>query len=149
MSDEPPASPLSLATLSLLLPLLVAFGLTPSQQARLLGLSVSALRRAHSRRLPASLSWAQQDRLRLSAEIVAALFTLYSDQTASKWFHRPNRRPPFHGQPPLSFILDGGQPALLATHRLLTGDLSGQFSASPEARAQANTLPQSDFDLGE
>jgi hypothetical protein len=127
----------------------MAFGLTPPQQARLLGLNVSALRRAHRGHLPASLSLEQQDRLRLSTEIVAALLTLYSDQSAAKWFHRPNERPPFHGREPLSFILDGGKPALLATHRLLTGDLSGQFSATPEARVLANRLPQPDINLND
>lgn len=145
--SQPPASPLSLATLSLVLRLLVAFNLTPPQQAQVLGLSVSALRRAQRGSLPASLSWVQQDRLRLMAEIVAALLTLYSDQSAAQWFHRPNRRAPFLGQPPLSFILDGGQAALVATHRLLTSDLSGQFSATPEARALANRLPQPDIDV--
>ena len=128
------------------LQLLAVFGLTQQQQAQLLGLRVPALERA-LRGIPIPLSREQHDRLHLRAQIVIALLTLYDDQTAVGWFDRPNQRPPFEGQTPLAFILDGGISALRATSHVLLGDLGGQFSATPRARALARTLPQPDFEL--
>ncbi|MDK2014006.1 hypothetical protein ORQ94_16745 [Deinococcus sp. 43] len=89
----------------------------------------------------------QQDRLRLLSAILSALLTLYSPRTVGGWLARPNNREPFHGQQPLDVLLTGGLPALRATWHLLAGDLSGQFSSTPESRQQASQLPQPPIDL--
>lgn len=56
---------------------------------------------------------------------------------------------PFDGRPPLTVLLAGGLPALLATHRLLTGDLSGQFGSTLESHRRAAALPQPPIELDE
>ncbi|PTA66944.1 antitoxin Xre-like helix-turn-helix domain-containing protein [Deinococcus arcticus] len=149
MAHTAGSSALPIATLSLVLELLTAVGLTQPQQAQLLGLERHTLRRALQAPLPLNLSPEQLTRLRLSVEIATALRTLYADHSAGGWFGRPNGRAPFEGQTPLAYVLDGGTPALLDTHRLLLSDLTGQFSASAEARALAASLPQPEIDLDE
>ncbi|MFC4637778.1 DUF2384 domain-containing protein [Deinococcus hohokamensis] len=144
-----PLSTQSRRQLETVIRLLTLWGLSHAQQAQVLGLTVRGLRRVLRGPPSPPLSWEQNDRLRLTADILAALLTLYSPDSVNGWFTRPNGRDPFHGQRPLTFVLEGGFPALLATHRLLSGDLSGQFSATPEARALARQLPQLPIELDE
>ncbi|MFC4637720.1 DUF2384 domain-containing protein [Deinococcus hohokamensis] len=142
-------SPISDHAIVLVSRALTNLGLTLSHQAQVLGLSPRVLQLALGGTVSVQLSSAQAQRLRLVSEIVLALGILYSEDSAVGWLGRPNGRQPFDGQTPLHFILGGGLPALVATHRLLAGDLSGQFSATPEARALAGRLPQPEIELDE
>lgn len=126
--------------------LLTRWGLPHAQQARLLGFTNRALRRAQREPVP-ELALEQQDRLRLLSAILSALLVLYSPRTVGGWLSRSNNREPFHGRQPLDALLTGGLPALRATWQLLSGDLSGQFGATPASRQQASQLPQPPIDL--
>lgn len=126
--------------------LLSRWGLPRAQQAHLLGFTGRGLRRAQREAAP-TLSLDQQDRLRLLSAILSALLTLYSPRTVGGWLSHPNNREPFHGRQPLDALLTGGLPALRATWQLLSGDLSGQFGATPASRRQAAQLPQPPIDL--
>lgn len=143
-----PLGPQGQRQLAAVLRVLTRWGVTHEQQAQLLGVSERALRRAQRETPPATLSREGQARLRLVAGILAALLTLYGRDPGG-WLTRPNDRHPFDGRPPLTVLLAGGLPALLATHRLLTGDLSGQFSSTLESRRRAAALPQPPIELDE
>lgn len=143
----PPSIPTATArSLLAVTRLLTQWGLPHAQQAHLLSFTNRALRRAQREAAP-DLSPEQQDRLRLLSAILSALLVLYSPRTVGGWLSRPNNREPFHGQPPLDVLLAGGVPALRDTWQLLSGDLSGQFSSTPESRQQASQLPQPPIDL--
>ena len=129
--------------------MLEAWELTRAQQGSLLTLSARTVQRAaHGQTLP-RLTPDQLTRMSLITGIYAALHTLYRDGSADGWMTRVNRRPPFAGRAPLSVVLAGGIPMLLAVRRLLEADLGGMFSASEEARRQARTLPQPPIELPE
>lgn len=118
-----------------------------AQQAQLLGFTGRGLRRAQRGSAP-TLSSEQLARLRLTAELLAALLILYNRDPGG-WLTRPNDRDPFAGQWPLTVLLTGGVPALRATHRLLSGDLHGSLSATLDARRRAAHLPQPPIALDE
>lgn len=143
-----PLGPQGQRQLAAVLRVLTRWGVPQAQQVQLLGFSGRDLRRAQRGTLPATLSPEQQDRLRLVAGILAAVLTLYGRDPGG-WLTRPNDRHPFDGQPPLAVLLAGGPPALRATHRLLAGDLTGQFSSTLESRQRAAALPQPPIELDE
>lgn len=143
-----PLGPQGQRQLAAVLRLLTRWGVPQAQQAQLLGCSRRALRRAQRGTPPATLSREGQARLRLVAGILAALLTLYGRDPGG-WLTRPNDRHPFDGRSPLTVLLAGGLPALRATHRLLTGDLNGQFSSTLESRRRAAALPQPPIELDE
>lgn len=136
-----PLGPQGQRQLAAVLRVLTRWGVPHAQQAQLLGFSGRDLRRAQRGTPPATLSREGQDRLRLVAGILAALLTLYGRDPGG-WLTRPNHRDPFDGRPPLTVLIAGGLSALLATHRLLAGDLNGQFSSTLESRQRAAALPQ-------
>lgn len=147
MPEHPPHVPTSTArSLAAVTRILTQWGLPHAQQAHLLGFTGRELRRAQREAAP-DLSPEQQDRLRLLSAILSALLVLYSPRTVGGWLSRRNDRAPFHGQRPLTVLLTGGFPALRATWQLLSGDLSGQFSSTPESRRRAAQLPQPPIDL--
>ncbi|WP_308425234.1 antitoxin Xre/MbcA/ParS toxin-binding domain-containing protein [Deinococcus radiotolerans] len=78
--------------------------------------------------------------------IHTALHALYT-RTPDAWPKRPNDRYLFVGRTPLELMLTSGIPGLFAVRRLLDGDRSGQYRASPQARAEATRLPQPGLDL--
>lgn len=143
-----PLGPQGQRQLAAVLRVLTRWGVPHAQQAQLLGFSGRDLRRAQRGTPPVTLSREGQARLRLMAGILAALLTLYGRDPGG-WLTRPNDRHPFDGRPPLTVLLAGGLSALLATHRLLTGDLSGQFSSTLESRRRAVALPQPPIELDE
>lgn len=129
--------------------MLEAWGLTRAQQGLLLTLSPRTLQRVARGEKPPRLTRDQLMRLSLITGIHAALHILYRDGSADGWMTRVNRRPPFAGRTPLSVVLSGDIPMLLAVRRLLQADLEGMFSASDEARREARTLPQPPIEFSE
>lgn len=143
-----PLGPQGQRQLAAVLRVLTRWGVPQAQQAQLLGFSGRDLRRAQRGTPPATLSREGQARLRLVAGILAALLTLYGRDPGG-WLTRPNDRDPFGGRSPLTVLLTGGLPGLLATHRLLASDLSGRFSSTLESRRRAAALPQPPIELDE
>lgn len=63
-----------------------------------------------------------QDRLTrvsLLVGIFKALNTLYSEKLADSWISLPNTNPMFSGETPLSYMVKGGQPAMMRVRQLL------------------------------
>lgn len=134
------------AALPAVIRMLDAWHLTRGQQAELLTLSVRTVQRASQGTAAPELGADQLTRLSLITGIHTAMHTLYT-RTPDDWPKRPNDRYPFVGRTPLELMLTSGIPGLLAVRRLLDGDRSGQYSVSPQARAEAARLPQADLDL--
>lgn len=57
--------------------------------------------------------------------IFKALRILHGDALADRWVHLPNSNPIFAGEPPLSFMVRGGLPALQMVRRLLDARRAG------------------------
>ncbi|AWT37359.1 hypothetical protein DM785_16735 (plasmid) [Deinococcus actinosclerus] len=134
------------AALPAVIRMLDAWQLTREQQAELLTLGVRTVQRASKGTDAPELSADQLTRLSLITGIYKALHTLYT-LSPDTWPQRPNNRHPFLGRTPLELMLTSGIPGLLAVRRLLDGDRGGQYSVSPQARAEADRLPQPDLDL--
>src|SRR5271163_110315 len=63
-----------------------------------------------------------QDRLTrvsLLTGIFKALNILYSKKLADRWMQLPNENPMFEGEAPLSYVIQGGVPAMLRVRQLL------------------------------
>jgi hypothetical protein len=70
-----------------------------------------------------------QDRLtRISilVGIFKALNILYSKKLADRWVQLPNESPMFEGEAPLTYMIKGGQPAMLRVRQLLDSRRSGR-----------------------
>ena len=127
--------------------MLEGWGLTRREQGELLTLSRRTVQRVGVSRQTIVLNRNQLTRLSLIVGIYRLLYTLNSEEVAAGWMTRPNRRVPFSGRTPLSYLLEGDIPALLATRRLLEADLNGRFVATPDAVALAQGLRQPEIHL--
>ena len=70
-----------------------------------------------------------QDRLtRISilVGIFKALNILYSKKLADHWVQLPNQNPMFEGEVPLTYMIKGGQPAMLRVRQLLDSRRAGR-----------------------
>jgi uncharacterized protein (DUF2384 family) len=70
-----------------------------------------------------------QDRLtRISilVGIFKALNILYSKKLADRWVQLPNESPMFEGEAPLTYMIKGGQPAMLRVRQLLDSRRGGR-----------------------
>ncbi len=70
-----------------------------------------------------------QDRLtRISilTGIFKALNILYGKKLADRWLQLPNENPMFGGETPLSYMIQGGQPAMLRVRQLLDARRGGR-----------------------
>jgi Antitoxin Xre/MbcA/ParS C-terminal toxin-binding domain len=70
-----------------------------------------------------------QDRLtRISilTGIFKALNILYGKKLADRWLQLPNENPMFVGETPLSYMIKGGQPAMLRVRQLLDARRGGR-----------------------
>jgi hypothetical protein len=70
-----------------------------------------------------------QDRLtRISmlTGIFKALNILYSKKLADRWVQLPNENPMFEGETPLTYMIKGGQPAMLRVRQLLDSRRGGR-----------------------
>ena len=120
--------------------MLEGWGLTRREQGELLTLSRRTVQRVGVSGQTIVLNRDQFTRLSLIVGIYRVTYTLNSEEVAAGWMMRPNRRVPFSGRTPLSYLLEGYIPALLATRRLLDADLNGRFAATPDAVALAQGL---------
>jgi Protein of unknown function (DUF2384) len=70
-----------------------------------------------------------QDRMtRISAliGIFKALNLLYSKNLADRWAQLPNENPMFEGETPLTYMIKGGQPAMMRVRQLLDSRRGGR-----------------------
>src|SRR5213079_2418078 len=70
-----------------------------------------------------------QDRLtRISilTGVFKALNILYSKKLADRWIQQPNDNPVFAGESPLSYMIKGGQPAMMRVRQLLDARRGGR-----------------------
>ena len=134
------------AALPAVIRMLDAWHLTRGQQAELLTISVRTVQQVSKGAAAPELGADQLTRLSLITGIHTAMHNLYT-LSPDRWPQRPNNRHPFLGRTPLELMLTSGIPGLLAVRRLLDGDRSGQYSVSPQARAEAARLPQPDINL--
>ena len=58
-------------------------------------------------------------RISLLVGVFKALNTLYSQKLADAWISLPNNNPMFAGEAPLSYMVKGGQPAMIRVRQLL------------------------------
>ena len=129
--------------------MLEGWGINRTQRGELLAVSPRTLQRVRTTGAVPTLGRDQLTRLSLIVGIYRAVYTLYDPEVANGWMQRRNARPPFSGQSPLSYVLEGDIPALLAVRRLVEADLGGTFSSTPEAVSLARLLLQPDIHLEE
>ena len=65
-------------------------------------------------------------RISLLIGIFKALNILYSKKLADRWVQVPNENPMFAGEAPLTYMIKGGQPAMLRVRQLLDARRGGQ-----------------------
>lgn len=65
-------------------------------------------------------------RISLLTGIFKALNILYSKRLADRWVQLPNDNPMFGGESPLSYMIKGGQPAMLRVRQLLDARRGGR-----------------------
>jgi hypothetical protein len=58
--------------------------------------------------------------------IFKALNILYSKNLADRWVQLPNENPMFEGETPLTYIIKGGQPAMMRVRQLLDSRRGGR-----------------------
>jgi len=64
-------------------------------------------------------------RISLLVGVFKALNTLYSQKLADAWISLPNNNPMFAGEAPLSYMVKGGQPAMIRVRQLLESRRAG------------------------
>ena len=64
-------------------------------------------------------------RISLLVGVFKALNTLYSQKLADAWISLPNNNPMFAGEAPLSYMVKGGQPAMIRVRQLLDSRRAG------------------------
>ena len=64
-------------------------------------------------------------RISLLVGVFNALNTLYSQKLADAWISLPNNNPMFAGEAPLSYMVKGGQPAMIRVRQLLDSRRAG------------------------
>ncbi len=87
--------------------------------AKLAGVSERTWSRMKNEEWAGDLS--QDQLLRASALIglYKGLHLYFSDTLADEWPKLPNRGPLFQGQSPVAFMIEGGQPAIMATREYI------------------------------
>lgn len=134
------------AALPLVLRMLEDLGLGREDQATLTGIRVRNLQRSLKDGVR-PLCQDQVTRLSLLSGIYQALLRTFPEDTARRWFTRPQQGAPFNGQTPLAYMRDTGIIGLYATRSLLDAASHGNFSTSAEDRRAAAQLPQPAFSL--
>jgi len=64
-------------------------------------------------------------RISLLVGVFKALNTLYRQKLADAWISLPNSNPMFAGEAPLSYMVKGGQPAIIRVRQLLDSRRAG------------------------
>jgi hypothetical protein len=94
--------------------LLAAWGVENEPAAKLVGAgSLSTWRRMKSENWPGELSQDQRTRMSALVGLYQGLHVYFGTQLANEWVTLENDGPLFQGQPPLSFMLEGGIPAII------------------------------------
>ena len=65
-------------------------------------------------------------RISLLTGVFKALNIIYSKKLADRWVALPNTNPMFGGEPPLTYIIRGGVPAMLRVRQLLDARRGGR-----------------------
>src|SRR5258707_14836000 len=78
------------------------------------------------RKTPATLDQDRVTRISVLTGIFKALNILYSKKLADRWIQLPNDNPMFAGESPLSYMIKGGQPAMLRVRQLLDARRGGR-----------------------
>ena len=65
-------------------------------------------------------------RISISTGVFKALNILYSKKLADRWIQLPNDNPVFAGESPLSYMIKGGQPAMMRVRQLLDARRGGR-----------------------
>ncbi len=73
-----------------------------------------------------SLDQDRLTRISLLVGIFRALNVLYTSKLADAWVSLPNLNPMFGGEPPLTFMIKGGVPALMRVRQLLDARRGGR-----------------------
>ena len=89
------------------------WGLSLSDAARLVDMSLSTWKRAKAPGFKGDLTHDQMLRLSAIIGIYKSLNLYFSDSIASQWMVLPNQGPLFQGQKPIDVALEGGLPQLI------------------------------------
>jgi hypothetical protein len=78
------------------------------------------------RRARGSLDQDRLTRISILTGVFKALNILYSKKLADRWIQLPNDNPMFAGESPLSYMIKGGQPAMMRVRQLLDARRGGR-----------------------
>jgi hypothetical protein len=78
------------------------------------------------RKARGSLDQDRLTRISILTGVFKALNILYSKKLADRWIQLPNDNPMFAGEPPLFYMIKGGQPAMLRVRQLLDARRGGR-----------------------
>jgi Protein of unknown function (DUF2384) len=78
------------------------------------------------RKARGSLDQDRLTRISILTGVFKALNILYSKKLADRWIQLPNDNPMFAGESPLSYMIKGGQPAMLRVRQLLDARRGGR-----------------------
>jgi hypothetical protein len=78
------------------------------------------------RKARGSLDQDRLTRISIPTGIFKALNILYSKKLADRWSQLPNDNPMFGGEPPLAYMIKGGQPATMRVRQLLDARRGGR-----------------------
>jgi hypothetical protein len=78
------------------------------------------------RRARGTLDQDRLTRISILTGVFKALNILYGKKLADRWIQLPNDNPMFAGESPLSYMIKGGQPAMLRVRQLLDARRGGR-----------------------
>jgi hypothetical protein len=78
------------------------------------------------RRARGTLDQDRLTRISILTGVFKALNILYNKKLADRWMQLPNDNPMFAGESPLSYMIKGGQPAMMRVRQLLDARRGGR-----------------------
>jgi hypothetical protein len=78
------------------------------------------------RRARGTLDQDRLTRISILTGVFKALNILYGKKLADRWIQLPNDNPMFAGESPLSYMIKGGQPAMMRVRQLLDARRGGR-----------------------
>jgi len=78
------------------------------------------------RRARGTLDQDRMTRISILTGVFRALNILYGKKLADRWIQLPNDNPMFAGESPLSYMIKGGQPAMMRVRQLLDARRGGR-----------------------
>ena len=120
LSDKQARKRLSAAARKAFFKIARAWRIRDEEAKQLLGgISNGAFYQLKAGETKAPLDQDRLTRVSLLVGIFHALNTLYSRKLADAWVSLPNTNPMFAGEPPLTYMVKGGQPAMMRVRQLL------------------------------